>query len=337
MLSGESVSDRQRRRADDNALVQATRNSLKTWMHESMGTELGAPAELNFLWSVFVRLHRGQPVTDAEKVVAYEQMTALRDFSRESGESAVAILGRVFANNLNGSAYLTKAHINLLLNLTNGKPVTSKELEWAEDSLERVWMHRMIEYMQQTDNETHLVFEPPVRENGETNLKYETRSARLASERGNRLIKGVVMKFGMKVVENDGVISENSVNNCFFISIAQHALRTYDTSNDVRELVREIREKFVNEDPSSRNQAITSTSQHAREAVQLINEKEWVQPKLRFYVVSMSPVDGRYRIHCDVVGPTNDYKGPVRECGIIDLHGHFEAFTLSSRAEHTQA
>ncbi|MEX3813329.1 hypothetical protein AB3X96_24160 [Paraburkholderia sp. BR13439] len=144
-----------------------------------------------------------------------------------------------------------------------------------------------------------------------------------AQERGNAQIAAVLHDLGMVAVKNNGTARGES-NNCFFIALAQHALRNYSVSGDanvpdqVAILAGATRKHLMQANLIGPNEMIPSGGPAADSAVAFINGLEVVQPKLHIHVVSRQ-VD---HTGDDQFGVTGEGS---RRIVIWDRGGHFEA------------
>jgi len=132
-------------------------------------------------------------------------------------------------------------------------------------------------------------------------------------------IERALTRAGMHAVPNDGVTA-GSTNNCFLISMLQHATGNFDSSHPA--LVRQYRE-ILKKAPGVRlpdNEKISARSAPAVRLVDLINADPGVQPKLKVEVIS--ELNGV--VHRDSLGSDEP---DARKVVIWDRGGHFEAVT----------
>ncbi|MBY8607889.1 hypothetical protein [Burkholderia arboris] len=122
---------------------------------------------------------------------------------------------------------------------------------------------------------------------------------------------------GMRSVPNDGITNDGR-NNCFLISLLQHATGDYRSSHSARvDQYRHILSAASHFDLAD-NEKISADSEAARAMVDLINGDPDVRPKLRVEV--MSELNGV--VHRDRLGSD---AADARIVVIWDKGGHFEA------------
>ncbi|WP_175675774.1 hypothetical protein [Burkholderia ambifaria] len=132
-------------------------------------------------------------------------------------------------------------------------------------------------------------------------------------------IERALTRTGMRAVPNDG-ITAGGTNNCFLISVLQHATGNFDSSHPA--LVDQYRE-ILKKAPGERlpdNEKISARSASAVRLIDLINGDPDVQPKLKVEVIS--ELNGV--VHRDSLGSTAP---DARTVVIWDRGGHFEAVT----------
>ncbi|WP_124663160.1 hypothetical protein [Burkholderia sp. Bp8998] len=132
-------------------------------------------------------------------------------------------------------------------------------------------------------------------------------------------IERALTQAGMRAVPNDG-ITPGGTNNCFLISVLQHATGNFDSLHPA--LVNQYREILKNV-PGERlpdGEKLSAGSAPARRLVDLINADPGVQPKLKVEVIS--ELNGV--VHRDSLGSDEP---DARKVVIWDRGGHFEAVT----------
>ncbi|UEP39282.1 hypothetical protein LL998_28965 [Burkholderia ambifaria] len=156
-----------------------------------------------------------------------------------------------------------------------------------------------------------------VREVYSNELEYSEEA--VAASMTPRHIERALTRTGMRAVPNDG-IAAGGINNCFLISVLQHATGNFDSSHPA--LVDQYRE-ILKKAPGVRlsdNEKIFARSAPAVRLIDLINADPDVQPKLKVEVIS--EVNGV--VHRDSLGSTAP---DARTVVIWDRGGHFEAVT----------
>lgn len=150
---------------------------------------------------------------------------------------------------------------------------------------------------------------------GELEYYQEAVSTRMTSPHIERALR----RAGMHAVPNDG-ITDGGINNCFLISVLQHATGNFESSHPAR--VDQYRDILVTA-PHARlaaNEKVSAGSTAARMLVDLINGDPDVQPKLKVEVISeLNGVVHRDRLGSDA--------RDARTVVIWDRGGHFEAVT----------
>ena len=144
-----------------------------------------------------------------------------------------------------------------------------------------------------------------------------------AMDEGNRRLGASLARHGLRAVPNEGGTDEIGANNlCFKIAALQQATRNFRSSHVGRAVEHRnaLRREGLVEDWETENEMITSDSEAAKRAVDLINQDPNVWPKLDVHVISS---DGS-RFHVDRLG---DRSPGSRKVLIWDQGGHFEAVT----------
>ncbi|AOR73351.1 hypothetical protein BBJ41_38215 [Burkholderia stabilis] len=130
-------------------------------------------------------------------------------------------------------------------------------------------------------------------------------------------IQRALDRAGMRSIPNDGETNDGS-NNCFLISLLQHATGDYRSSHSARvDQYRTILSAASHLDLAG-NEKISAGSSAARALVDLINSDPGVRPKLSVEVVSeLNGVVHRDRLGSEAMN--------ARTVVIWDKGGHFEA------------
>jgi hypothetical protein len=134
-------------------------------------------------------------------------------------------------------------------------------------------------------------------------------------------IEQALSRSGMRAVPNEGISAQGS-NNCFLISLLQHATGEYRSSHSA--LVDQYRDILISAPDLglTANEKISAGSKAARAFVDLINADPSIQPKLNVEVIS--ELNGT--VHRDRLG--SDAPN-ARTVVIWDKGGHFEAVTAA--------
>ncbi|OXJ06544.1 hypothetical protein [Burkholderia sp. AU6039] len=130
-------------------------------------------------------------------------------------------------------------------------------------------------------------------------------------------IQSALARAGMRSIPNDGM-TNGGRNNCFLISLLQHATGDFRSSHSARvDQYRSILSAASHLDLAG-NEKISTGSKAARALVDLINGDPDVQPKLRVEVMSeLNGVVHRDRLGSEAMN--------ARTVVIWDKGGHFEA------------
>jgi len=195
-------------------------------------------------------------------------------------------------------------------NLEMEQRSTNRLLEALQNSARGGSTHADVTPWQDLDDDIKQVYDY-------NQWEYETQVTQLVSGKGISPVPDILKNNGMHAIPNNGTTG-NLSNNCFLISLMQHATGNYSTVDERR--INQYRDILIDASLANPNEKIASRSEAVKTMVTLINQDPDVNPKLDVHIVSS--VGGK-----PFIERLGEQTQSARKVVIWDQGGHFEAVT----------